>query len=87
MHSSAIARITRVNNRGFPVSVDGYTSLLARLSPPSYCMKEKPIAFKPIEKEILRLHQAGKSPDLIAIRTGMKMSKVLSILNMTATGR
>lgn len=50
-------------------------------------MKEKPITFKPIEKEILRLHQAGKSPDLIAIRTGLKMSKVLSILNMTATGR
>lgn len=50
-------------------------------------MKEKPITYKPIEKEILRLHQAGKSPDLIAIRTGLKMSKVLSILNMSATGR
>lgn len=44
-------------------------------------MKDKP-ALRPIEKEIHRLHQAGKSPDMIAIRIGMKMSKILSILNM-----
>lgn len=31
-------------------------------------------------KEILRLHAMGKSPDVIAIRTGTKMSKVLSII-------
>ncbi len=35
---------------------------------------------KPIEKEVLRLHEAGKAPDTIAIRIGMKLSKVLSIL-------
>jgi hypothetical protein len=46
-------------------------------------MKQKH-PLKPIEKEILRLHQAGKAPDMIAIRIGMKMSKVLSILNMPA---
>ncbi len=42
-------------------------------------MKEK---LTPIEKEIHRLHQAGKAPDRIAIRIGMKMSKVMTILNM-----
>ena len=46
-------------------------------------MKEKH-TLKPIEKEIHRLHQAGKAPDMISIRIGMKMSKVLSILNMQA---
>ena len=46
-------------------------------------MKDKPV-LRPIEKEVLRLHQAGKSPDMIAIRVGMKMSRILAILNMTA---
>jgi hypothetical protein len=46
-------------------------------------MRDKPV-LKPIEKEVHRLHQAGKSPDTIAIRIGMKMSRVLSILNPTA---
>ena len=46
-------------------------------------MKEKH-TLTPIEKEIHRLHQAGKAPDTIAIRIGMKMSKILSILNMSA---
>ena len=46
-------------------------------------MKEKH-ALRPIEKEIIRLHQAGKAPDTIAIRVGMKMSKILSILNLAA---
>ena len=45
-------------------------------------MKEKHV-LKPIEKEVHRLHLAGKAPDTIAIRVGMKMSKILSILNMT----
>lgn len=45
--------------------------------------KNKPI-LKPIEKEVHRLHEAGKSPDMIAIRIGMKMSRVLSILNLAA---
>ncbi len=44
-------------------------------------MKEKH-ALRPIEKEVIRLHQAGKSPDVIAIRVGMKMSKILALLNM-----
>lgn len=44
-------------------------------------MKEKH-ALRPIEKEVIRLHQAGKSPDVIAIRVGMKMSKILTILSM-----
>lgn len=38
------------------------------------------IPLKPLEKEILRLHASGKSPDVIAIRLGMKMSKVISVL-------
>jgi hypothetical protein len=47
-------------------------------------MKEKH-ALRPIEKEVIRLHQAGKSTDVIAIRVGMKMSKILAILNMPLT--
>lgn len=37
---------------------------------------------KPLEKEIQRLHASGKSPDIIAIRLGMKMSKVLAVLSV-----
>ena len=46
-------------------------------------MKNKPV-LRPIEKEVHRLHQAGKSPDMIAIRVGMKISKILTILNLPA---
>jgi hypothetical protein len=46
-------------------------------------MKNKPV-MRPIEREVLRLHQAGKAPDMIAIRTGMKISKILTILNLPA---
>ena len=54
-------------------------SMVHKLNP--LFMKEKH-ALRPIEKEVIRLHQAGKSPDMIAIRVGMKMSKILTILNM-----
>lgn len=40
----------------------------------------KPHRLTPSEKEVKRLHASGKSPDIIAIRLGMKLSKVLSIL-------
>jgi hypothetical protein len=43
-------------------------------------MKHQKPVLKPIEKEVHRLHQLGKAPDTIAIRVGMKMSRVLSIL-------
>lgn len=36
----------------------------------------------PREKEIQRLHAKGKSPEMIAIRLGMKISKVLLVLSM-----
>ena len=35
----------------------------------------------PLEKEVHRLHARGKTPDLIAIRLGVKMSKVLLLLD------
>lgn len=38
----------------------------------------------PIEKEVQRLHARGKAPDIIAIRLGMKMSKVLSVIALMA---
>lgn len=38
----------------------------------------------PREKEIQRLFERGKSPDMIAIRLGMKISKVLLALSMVA---
>jgi len=40
----------------------------------------KPHRLTPSEKEVKRLHANGKSPDVIAIRLGMKVSKVLSII-------
>ncbi|MGV3662104.1 MAG: hypothetical protein ACO1TE_18100 [Prosthecobacter sp.] len=36
----------------------------------------------PREEEIQRLHAKGKSPEMIAIRLGMKISKVLLVLSM-----
>lgn len=40
----------------------------------------KPRRLTPSEKEVKRLHASGKSPEIIAIRLGMKVSKVLSII-------
>ncbi len=36
----------------------------------------------PREKEIQRLFARGKSPEMIAIRLGMKISKVLLVLSL-----
>jgi DNA-binding CsgD family transcriptional regulator len=34
----------------------------------------------PTEREVQRLHARGKAPDIIAIRLGMKISRVLSVI-------
>jgi hypothetical protein len=34
----------------------------------------------PLEKEVKRLHSCGKAPEIIAIRLGIKMSKILPII-------
>ena len=36
-------------------------------------------SISPLEKEVMRLHSVGKSADIIAIRLGVKMSRVLAI--------
>ena len=36
----------------------------------------------PREKEVQMLHERGKTPDIIAIRLGMKISKVLALLEV-----
>ena len=36
----------------------------------------------PREKEVQTLHARGKTPDVIAIRLGMKISKVLLLLSV-----
>lgn len=36
-------------------------------------------SISPLEKEVMRLHAVGKSSDIIAIRLGVKMSRVLAI--------
>lgn len=46
-------------------------------------MKQKKAT--PFEKEVKRLQSIGKSPDVIAIRLGVKISKVLPLLNPTNT--
>jgi DNA-binding CsgD family transcriptional regulator len=33
----------------------------------------------PLEKEVMRLHAVGKPADIIAIRLGLKMSRVIAI--------
>ncbi len=43
-------------------------------------MKPKPPAITPFEREVRRLHAIGKSPDIIAIRMGVKMSRILTLL-------
>ena len=37
-------------------------------------------ALSPLEKEVLRLHTNGKAPDIIAIRLGVKLSRVLALV-------
>jgi hypothetical protein len=34
----------------------------------------------PFEKEVRRLHANGKSPEIIAIRMGAKLSKILPLI-------
>lgn len=34
----------------------------------------------PLQKEVNRLHTSGKAPDMIAIRLGIKLSKVLALI-------
>jgi DNA-binding CsgD family transcriptional regulator len=34
----------------------------------------------PLEKEVKRLHAIGKAPDIIALRLGVKISKILMIM-------
>ncbi len=34
----------------------------------------------PLEKEVNRLHACGKSADIIAVRLGVKMSRVLAMI-------
>ncbi len=34
----------------------------------------------PLQKEVNRLHASGKAPDMIAIRLGIKISKVLALI-------
>ncbi len=45
------------------------------------CMTNKP-TLTPKEKEIQTLFTRGKAPDIIAIRMGMKISKVLMVIAM-----
>ncbi len=47
----------------------------------STCMTNPPnLTLTPKEREIHTLFARGKSPETIAIRMGMKMSKVLSVI-------
>ncbi|MEI6537131.1 MAG: hypothetical protein WCN98_17450 [Verrucomicrobiaceae bacterium] len=43
-------------------------------------MKTKKRTETPFEKEVRRLHAIGKSPDIIAIRLGAKMSKIMPLI-------
>ena len=43
-------------------------------------MKTKRATESPFEKEVKRLHAIGKAPDIIAIRLGVKLSKVLMLI-------
>ena len=45
------------------------------------CMSNKP-TLTPKEKEIHSLFARGKSPETIAIRMGMKLSKVMMVIAM-----
>lgn len=45
----------------------------------SICMSNKP-TLTPKEKEIQSLFARGKSPETIAVRLGMKLSKVMGVI-------
>lgn len=63
-------------------------SLLCRSAPETVAGRAKNLmktknplsALSPMEKEVIRLHTNGKAPDIIAIRLGVKLSRVLSML-------
>ena len=52
----------------------------------SYLIMKKiaPKSDSPFEKEVKRLHANGKPLDIIALRLGAKMSRVLAVLNAPA---
>ena len=43
-------------------------------------MKPKKKTDTPFEKEVRRLHAIGKTPDIIAIRLGAKLSRIMPLL-------
>jgi hypothetical protein len=43
-------------------------------------MKHKKKPDTPFEKEVRRLHANGKAPEIIAIRLGAKLSRILPLL-------
>ncbi len=45
-------------------------------------MSSKPTPLTPKEKEIQTLYARGKTPEMIAIRMGMKLSKVMMAISM-----
>ena len=47
-------------------------------------MKAKKRTATPFEKEVKRLHAIGKTPDVIAIRLGAKLSRVLPLITHPA---
>jgi DNA-binding CsgD family transcriptional regulator len=42
--------------------------------------KSSSTVLSPLEKEVKRLHANGKAPDIIALRLGVKISKVLAMI-------
>jgi hypothetical protein len=51
--------------------------VLSTVSPPIAMIRK----LTPQEKEARSLHHRGKAPDVIAVRLGMKMSKVIAAIN------
>ena len=47
-------------------------------------MKSKKRTVTPFEKEVKRLHAIGKTPEIIAIRLGAKLSRVLPLITNPA---
>jgi hypothetical protein len=47
-------------------------------------MKPKKRTATPFEKEVKRLHAIGKAPEIIAIRLGAKLSRVLPAITSPA---
>lgn len=48
-------------------------------------MKPKEQIVSPFEREVKRLHAIGKAPEIIAIRMGAKLSKILPLIANPAT--